>query len=936
MKKISCMILSLMLLLQVGLSGGLTIAADSVIKEEDRIAVTSGFVAQKSEAYSEYREKNKDAEYPKTEISTDFPGVSVKEKSPVSVNVSVVKAGWYQVAVTYTADTNKGNDIQLSFTVDGALPFKEADGISLGRLWKEEISKDGENDVLINAQVSAEQTVYLTSNGVYSDDALFFYFTKGNHTLGFSSESGAFALKSVTLCQPKEVVTYKEYLKSLEESGKKPQSTDAKAQYLEGESISLKSHAAVKSVADYSSCINQPYDIRKDLLNTFGGDKWAGNGQWAEWQIKTEKSGFYKLYFRFKQNYKSGTYVVRKLKLDGEVPFKEAECIEFNYDLDWCVSSFGGDEPLYVYLEEGLHTLRLEVAYGDLAELLSEVQSCLDEMNILYRNVMMITGASPDSQRDYDIEAALPDTSVLCASLSKRLYTVIDRLVKDGESKGSETAVLEKMALQLSDFSKDVETIPQRLNAYNSNISSLASWLISAKQQPLLLDYIQVAPINFESPKANAKWYQSIWNEIKRFFVSFTEDYDNISTDEKSDKEPVTIWLGIGRDQAVALNQIIRNGFTAKSGKPVKLRLIGMESLMPAVASNVGPDVAMFQDQATVINYALRNAIYDLNEWDDIEEVKSRFYDESLRCYSLGNSLYGLPENASCYLMYYRKDIFEELGINPPNTWDELYKVITVLEKNNLEFGIPSSFTTTTTTTVSPVFLSLLYQNGGRVYDDERKTCILDNEVGIKAFNTFCELHTKYGVSLKIDLLTRFRTGQAPLLFNAFTFSNELAVSAPEISGLFGMVLLPGTEQKDGTIDRSTLMTSSGTVMFKNARNKESAWEFIKWWTGAKAQSDYAETIEASLGQSGRWSSANKEALNNSAWSAKELDIITAQLEFSKALPEAAGGYYTGRSINNAIRTVVTSYEEPKETLYEYVNDINKELKQKRKELGLD
>ena len=211
-----------------------------------------------------------------------------------------------------------------------------------------------------------------------------------------------------------------------------------------------------------------------------------------------------------------------------------------------------------------------------------------------------------------------------------------------------------------------------------------------------------------------------------------------------------------------------------------------------------------------------------------------------------------------------------------------------------------------------------------------------DNEVGIKAFNTFCELHTKYGVSLKIDLLTRFRTGQAPLLFNAFTFSNELAVSAPEISGLFGMVLLPGTEQKDGTIDRSTLMTSSGTVMFKNARNKESAWEFIKWWTGAKAQSDYAETIEASLGQSGRWSSANKEALNNSAWSAKELDIITAQLEFSKALPEAAGGYYTGRSINNAIRTVVTSYEEPKETLYEYVNDINKELKQKRKELGLD
>lgn len=935
MKRISCIVLSLMLLLQVGVSGCITVAADGAYEKEDSIAIASDFVEQKSEAYSDYRERNKTAKYPEKEISANLSDISVREKSPAFVGVSVETEGWYQIALTYIADTNKGNDIQLSVTLDGALPFKEADGISLGRLWKEEISKEGD-DVLSNVQVSKEQTARLSSYGIYSDDALFFYFTKGNHTLGFSSESGAFSLKNVTLCQPETVVTYKEYLSKLESDGKTPKNLDVAVQYLEGESISLKSHAAVKSVADYSSCITRPYDIRKDLFNTFGGDRWSGNGQWAEWQINTEKSGFYKINFRYKQNYKSGTYVVRKLTLDGETPFKEAECIEFNYDLDWCVSSLGGEEPLYIYLDEGVHTLRLSVAYGGLDELLSEVQSSLDEMNVLYRNVMMITGVSPDSQRDYDIEVALPKTPVLCATLSKRLYKVIDELVKDGESKGSETAVLEKMALQLSDFSKDVETIPQRLNAYNSNISSLASWLISAKQQPLLLDYIQVAPINSESPKANAKWYQSIWNEIKRFFVSFTEDYDNISTDEKSDKEPVTIWLGIGRDQAVALNQIIRNGFTAKSGKPVKLRLIGMESLMPAVASNVGPDVAMFQDQATVINYALRNAIYDLNEWDDIEEVKSRFYDESLRCYSLGNSLYGLPENASCYLMYYRKDIFEELGINPPNTWDELYKVITVLEKNNLEFGIPSSFTTTTTTTVSPVFLSLLYQNGGRVYDDERKTCILDNEVGIKAFNTFCDLHTKYGVSLKIDLLTRFRTGQAPLLFNAFTFSNELAVSAPEISGLFGMVLLPGTEQKDGTIDRSTLMTSSGTVMFKNARNKESAWEFIKWWTGAKAQSDYAETIEASLGRSGRWSSANKEALNNSAWSAKELDIITAQLEFSKALPEAAGGYYTGRSINNAIRTVVTSYEEPKETLYEYVNDINKELKQKRKELGLD
>lgn len=935
MKRMSCFILSLLLLMQMVINI-LPVAAKEVSDNKDAIAESSLSVSEKGNSYNEYRKTNENAGYPQKTISIDTKDVFVKEKEPAKVNLSVEDAGWYQIAITYEADASKGNDIQLSLLIDNKLPFEEAEGILLSRLWKEILPENSDYSAPAQEQVTGSQTAMISAGNVYSNEASFFYFSKGKHSLTFESQRGTIKINNITLCQPKEVPTYKEYLDSLKKEGKTPENIDVKPQYLEGESVSLKSHASVKSIADYSSCITRPYDVRSDLINTFGGDKWSGDGQWGEWKFETKKAGFYKLYFRYKQNYKSGTYVVRRLMLDGEVPFKEADSIEFKYDLDWCVSALGGNKPLYIYLEPGEHTLRLEVTYGNLDELLSEVQSCLDEMNILYRNIMMITGASPDSQRDYDIEIALPDTPKQCGDLSKRLYAVINKLVKNTGSKGSETAMLEKMAIQLSEFSADVETIPQRLSAFNSNISSLASWLITTKQQPLLLDYIQVAPIEEKAPVANAKWYQSVWNEIVRFFISFIEDYDSISTSASAEEDPVTIWLGIGRDQALVLNHLIRNGFTVEKGIPVNLRLIGMESLMPAVASNVGPDVALFQDQATVINYALRNAIYDLNDWKDINDVKERFYDEALQCYTLGDSLYGLPENTSCYVMYYRKDIFAELGLTVPETWEDLYKVITVLEKNKLEFGIPSSFTTTTTTMVSPVFLSMLYQNGGQVYDEAREKCILDNSIGINAFNEFCELHTKYGVALKIDLLTRFRTGQAPLVLNAFTFSNELSVSAPEISGLWDMVMLPGTEKQDGTIDHSTLMTCSGTVMFKNARNKENAWEFLKWWTRADAQSGYAEAIEASLGQSGRWNSANKEALSNSAYSVKELDVIKAQLAQAKALPEAAGGYYTGRSINNAIRTVVTSYEEPKETLYEYVTDINKELSQKRKELGLD
>ncbi len=942
MNRVLCVLVSAFLLLQMISISAIPARAENTKGTTEILTVndSSWGISTQINSYEDYRTEYSNAEYPDIIVNAEInEAIAITEEQSATIPLDVKITGWYQISVTYEAVTDMGSDIQISMYLDGKLPFNEAEGFMFSRLWKEEIPEGmNENDDSarpVQVQVEGTQTVNLSVSSVYSNDNAYFYFTEGSHEIKFESQKGTILLKNLKLCQPKKAPSYEEYLNEYKTNGIALQKIDATPIYIQGEAATVKSHSAVKSVADYSSCITQPYDVKRDILNTFGGETWASNGQWSEWKFNVDKSGFYQIRFRYKQNYKSGIYVVRRLYLDGNIPFDEANRITFPYDLDWSVCSLGDEKPLYIYLEPGQHTIRLEVTYGNLASVFGEVQNCLDIMNTLYRNIMMITGANPDKQRDYEIGNVLPNTKETCADLSKQLYSAVDKIVKETGNKGSETAALEKMAIQLEEFSEDVETIPQRLSAFNSNISSIASWLITAKKQPVLLDYIQIAPKDAEMPQATPKWYKSLLNEILRFCVSFVEDYDSISSSVDNVNEPITIWLGVGRDQALVINQLLRNGFTAETGIPVNLRLITMESLMPAVASNVGPDVAMFQDQTTVINYSLRNAVYDLNEWDDIDEIKSRFYPEALKCYALDDAQYGLPESTSCYVMYYRKDILQELGLQVPNTWEELYKVMTVLERNNLEFGIPSSFTTATTTTVSPVFLSMLYQNGGSVYDNENKFCVLNNEMGVKSFQQFCELHTKYGVSLKIDLLTRFRTGQAPIVLNVFSFSNELSVSAPEISGLWDIALIPGTE-RNGKIDHSTQVTNSGTIMFKNARNKQNAWEFLKWWTRADTQVNYAESIESSLGQSGRWSSANIEALSNSAWYAKELTVIEAQLKLAKALPEVAGGYYTGRSINNAIRTVVSDSEEPKETLYEYVTDINKEIEQKREELGLD
>lgn len=955
MKKLSCIALAGVLLLTATFG----VAAAPA---ETQTAVTDTVEDVSSGGYREYRQAHADAARPQVSVSVPLSeavdqdgkhpvfsenadgspsAVEIEDGGRIRVPVKVPENGLYQVRVSYKAVPGKDIDMLYALYIDDQLPFSSASGLTLTRTWKDSneqsfSDEQGNEYRPIQEEEFVWRSTYLCAKDEYLDGGYEFYFTAGDHVLTLESVQEGILIGEITLCREATVPTYEEYLKTYADQGITPTTVTADVQYLEGEGAVYKSNPILYSIADYSSCITRPYDAFRSLQNTIGGENWSTKGQWMKWTVDVQTAGFYQVVFRYKQNYKSGSFSVRQLTVNGEVPFAEAGAVTFGYGLGWDVAALGGDEPTYVYLEEGPCTLGLEVVYGPFAEICEEVQSCVEELNVLYRKIMMITGSSPDTLRDYNIGELVPNCEKSCGELAARLESVTARLTEMTGGRGSETASVDKTALQLREFEEDVEEIPQRLSTFNSNISSLATWLINITKQPLLLDYVQLAPVGTELPQADAPWYRAVGNEILRFFCSFFEDYDNIRTSATTTEEPVTIWLSVGRDQAIVMQSLITSGFTNESGIPVNLRLIAMDVLMRAVASNAGPDLALYQDQGTIINYALRNALYDLNEFEDIDEVLTRFPEEAAVPFRLGDSLYALPENINYNVLFYRTDILQELGLEVPETWEELYDALTVFQKNHLELGVISSFTTATTTAMSSLFVSMLYQYGGCIYNEDGSACVLNEPVGVAAFTDFCELYTKHGLSLKLDLLTRFRTGEIPMAINNFTFGNELTVSAPEINGLWKMALLPGTVQEDGTVDHSTQLSCSGTVMFRNARNIENTWEFIKWWTSRDAQVDYSRQIEAALGRSGRWTSANLEAMEGIAWSREELSVLMDQLEYARALPEVAGGYYTGRSVNNAVRSVVNSNTAPKETLYEYVKDINEEITIKRRELGLD
>jgi ABC-type glycerol-3-phosphate transport system substrate-binding protein len=281
---------------------------------------------------------------------------------------------------------------------------------------------------------------------------------------------------------------------------------------------------------------------------------------------------------------------------------------------------------------------------------------------------------------------------------------------------------------------------------------------------------------------------------------------------------------------------------------------------------------------------------------------------------------------------------------------DEFLSLVPILQKNNMDIYFTTGAQTTlgaaassgSTKNINPVYLSLLYQKGGKLYQNDGEFADITSSVGIDAFKFWTELYTKHNFVVTTDFATRFRMGEIPIGIVDFTTFNTLSVAAPEIKGDWAMAQIPGTVREDGSVSYETPVTVSGSLIVKNIVEKkgtvDESWEFLKWWTSADTQYTFATEMESVLGLAGRYPVANLEAFQKIAWGKENLEVLNESLKWIRAVPQVPGSYITGRVIENAFYSVVTetSNINPVDAIYKAVDEINAELKSKRKEFHLE
>ncbi|MBR5761452.1 MAG: ABC transporter substrate-binding protein, partial [Lachnospiraceae bacterium] len=191
------------------------------------------------------------------------------------------------------------------------------------------------------------------------------------------------------------------------------------------------------------------------------------------------------------------------------------------------------------------------------------------------------------------------------------------------------------------------------------------------------------------------------------------------------------------------------------------------------------------------------------------------------------------------------------------------------------------------------------------------------------------------------DFVSRFRSGEMPIGIAPYSTYNTLMVSAPEIRGLWDFTVIPGTPRTDENgreyIDRSDFITGSATMMIttEDQELKDKSWEFMKWWAQPDVQVRFGREIEALLGSSARYATANRDAFSRLSWSVDDIKVLNDQWDQTVGIREVPGGYYTGRHISNAIRKCINDKDDSRETIIDYAVKIDEEIIKKRKEFGL-
>ena len=341
------------------------------------------------------------------------------------------------------------------------------------------------------------------------------------------------------------------------------------------------------------------------------------------------------------------------------------------------------------------------------------------------------------------------------------------------------------------------------------------------------------------------------------------------STSTSGEKKPsedslkgktVKVLLSAGGTQQFNAWKARAKDFTEKSGIKVEFVETPYENLLENITtdgiSNGGAyDIVAYLDS---MGSSISPFLEPLDPYVKRDNFNTDRWPKSLlELSTFDGKLLSLPVRAHVQMMFYRKDIFNKLNLQPPTTWGELEEVSKKITENTNTAGIVPYYGAGNNGQNLYMWTAYLWSRGGDIFDEDMKP-VFANKEGIEATQRYLDLLVKDKVTPpgsvtfgEQDSRTSFKQGNAAMWIGwwwVYSEFNSPETAAKEVAGNVGFAPVPGWEGKESKANVLTFPLA----MMKGSKNKDAAWEVLKWIADPKEELDivtkaYKKEVPAEL-----------------------------------------------------------------------------------------
>ncbi len=853
----------------------------------------------------------------------------------VTLTIDVPQSGRYFVLFNYISYDESIMPVEMAMQVDGAYSFYEMRNLSLETTWApdEEPSYDRYDNELVtvpNKVVQWEQK-YLMDSSYRHSSPLELELTAGTHTITFTVGEGTFLLGNLVLTAPFDTEEY---------SGTSEVAEGDALITIQGEDYSYTNDSSVHAVVEYDTALD-PYTTSDTVLNTLDSDSFDTAGQSVTYEIEVEESGYYYIGLNYRQSDKTNFPVFVDVAVDGEIPNTAFEAYGLAYTTNYKTTTLTDDEDnnLSVYLEAGTHTLTFTISMDPICYVMEALDEVMAAVNEYALEITKVAGTNSDKYRDLNISRYMPNLVDELYAYADELYELENSCLIYSSGKKN-VAVMSSMLIaaeQLISLADSPDEIPYRIDELSSSSNSANQYLANTVDNLIAnnvaIDRIYIYQEDATLPKKPSV-FKGVTMTISRFVSSFTDQSYSVSN---TDDSHLQVWVNRSSQYVQIMQKMIDESFTPETGIEVDISIMPDQyKLVLANSTGDSPDVATGINYTVPYELAIRGALVDMTQFDDFQEVAEPYETGFFLTGTINDGIYSMPETMNFWVLFYRTDVMESLGLEVPDTMEDVIAMLPELQMRGLNFYYPTAGMTAMRNFHGTT--PLVMQFGGALYyDDASEGTALGSELSVDGFTYLTELFTIYNLDVNVDnFYQHFRNGDLPIGIADLSAYNLLTNAAPELDGSWEISVIPGIEQEDGTIDRTTCGCAESTVIFDSGDEERTlqAWEFVKWWSSTEIQAEFGQTLQITYGDEYMWPTANMEAFDLLPWDSSDKKVIE---EFAKNVVDVArvpGTYLLEREMSNAFNDIAVNGETAQTRIDEAVKTINREIERKLEEFG--